>query len=83
MSLPLGPYRSFSIPGEEITCAGECPWNNRYCFGTESGKVVFLVGSDAGQPELTTESVSNEAINDVAFWKNLVGITTRSEVLVY
>jgi len=83
MSLPLGPYRSFNIPGEEITWAGECPWNDRYCFGTESGKVVFLVGSDAGQPELATESVSNEAVNDVAFWKNLVGITTRSEVQVY
>ena len=84
MSLPLGPYRSFSIPGEEITWAGECPWSESYCFGTESGKVIFLVASDDGQPELLSESkVSNEAINDVAFWKNLIGITTRSEVLVY
>lgn len=84
MSLPLGPYRSFSIPGEEITWAGECPWNQRYCFGTTSGKVVFLVPSDAGQPESITEfQASNEAVNDVAFWRDLVGITTRSEVLVY
>jgi hypothetical protein len=83
MSLPLGPYRSFSIPGEEITWAGECPWNKSYCFGTESGKVVFPVASDNGQSELTESKVSDEAINDVAFWKDLVGITTRSEVLVY
>ena len=84
MSLPLGPYRSLSIPGEEITWAGVCPGNENYCLGTESGKVFLLNAGDKGRGEVLGEfKVSNEAINGVAFWNDLVGITTRSEVLVY
>ena len=81
MSALLGPYRTLPIPGEEITWAGECPWTGMLCFGTESGRLVFPTGA-RDDAETIEAVVSEEAVNEVAFWKDLVGIATRAEVLV-
>lgn len=84
MSLPTGPFHTFTIPGEEITWAGECPWTARYCFGTASGKIVFQVPDEADELESTTEfQVSDLPVNEVAFWKDLIGIATLGAVLIY
>jgi hypothetical protein len=80
MSLPISPYRVISFPDEEITWAGECPWNSGFCFGTVSGKLLFQDESDKDSIEV---KLADEAINDVAFWKHLVGVSTPSEVLIY
>ena len=84
MSLPTGPFHTFTIPGEEITWAGECPWTARYCFGTASGKIVFQVPDEADELESTTKfQVSDLPVNEVAFWKELIGIATSGAVLIY
>ncbi len=83
MSVPVGPNHSFNIAGETITWAGECPWTRSYCFGTASGKVVWLLPGEEDQPEGTEEfQVANEAVSAVAFWNDLVGISTRSAIAV-
>jgi hypothetical protein len=83
MKAPVGKYRPFTFPGEQITWAGENPWNRGFCFGTESGKLLFLAEVDQSKYEVIETEVCDEAINDVAFWKDIVGVTTRSEVRIY
>ncbi len=85
MKTPVGEYRPFSFPGGEITWAGENPWSKGFCFGTQSGKLLFLaeVGQGESEYEVIESEVCDEAVNDVAFWKDIVGVTTRSEVRIY
>jgi hypothetical protein len=85
MKAPVGEYRRFRFPGEEITWAGENPWSKGFCFGTESGKILFLaeVGQSESEYEVIESEVCDEPVNDVAFWKDVVGVTTRSEVRIY
>ena len=83
MSLPSGPIALSASLEKRLPGPGYALGNKGYCFGTESGKVVFLDPSDDGKAEQADFKVSDEAINGVAFWQDLVGITTRSEVLIY
>ncbi len=84
MSSPSGPYHTFSFRGEEITWAGDCPWTDKYCFGTASGKLLFHIPDEANELGSSTEfQVSSKPINEVAFWKNLVAVATRGEVSVH
>ncbi len=74
--------KSLPFPDEEITWAGECPWTGSLCFGTENGEL--LVGRQIGEGDLKILPpimVGKDAINDVAFWKDFVGISTPSEVV--
>jgi hypothetical protein len=71
------------LANDEITRAGECPWTGGYCFGTESGKVLFY-GPHGQVPSLEScETVAEEAINGVAFFQEFLGVTTRSEINLY
>jgi uncharacterized metal-binding protein len=82
MSAPLGPFRSFRLPGEDITWAGECLWTGNLCLGTESGKLVFFQGEESEYKTIERE-VSEEAVNEVAFWQDIIGVSTRNEVLFF
>jgi len=67
----------------EVSWAGECPWNQGFCLGSEDGKVKFV------NKNLHTESgpwpfaESGEAINGVAFWNDLMVVSTPSEVVIW
>ncbi len=75
--------RLITIPDEEVTWAGESPWYGRYCLGTESGKLLLVEDSGAQVKVLFEEVLAEEAINGVAFWSDFIGVSTRSEVVVY
>jgi len=68
---------------DEITWAGECPWTGNYCFGTENGKVLFYKDNGDGPCLHRSEILAEEAINGVAFYKDLIGVSTRSEVILH
>jgi hypothetical protein len=75
--------RQVRIPNEVITWAGDSPWTETYCFGTESGKVLFC--REIGD-ELSLElagDLAEDPINGVAFHGEFVGVSTRSEVNVH
>jgi hypothetical protein len=79
----LAETRQIRIPNEAITWAGNCPWTGGYCVGTESGRVLCY-RDDGDELSLELEEViAEDAINGVAFHKEFVGVSTRSEVLAY
>ena len=80
MSVPLSEGQRDGFPDEGITWAGECPWTGNYCFGTESGEVLFCNDTGHGPFIALSEVLAEEAINGVAFWKDFIGVSTRSEV---
>jgi hypothetical protein len=76
--------RLFQIREEEITWAGECPWTGGFCFGTVDGGIFYYKeAAGRGDVEPHQLAVAEEAINGVAFWKDFVGVSTRSEVSLY
>jgi hypothetical protein len=83
MSPPRVENKIYRVPGEEITWAGECPWTGTLCFGTESGKVIYFPDIERGQRTELKLATPSEAINGVAFWRDFLGVSTRSEVSLY
>ncbi len=83
MSLRPEEGRVVRIPNEEITWAGDCPWSGGYCFGTESGRLLFY--SELGEKLALDfdEVLAEAAINGVAFYKEFIGVSTRNEVVVH
>jgi hypothetical protein len=79
-SLLEGP--TFRSADDEITWAGECPWTGKYCFGTESGEVLFFKDRGDG-PFIDYETLAEETINGVAFYNDLIGVSTRSNVSLH
>ena len=74
-------YFFHSVPGQEITWAGICPWTERLCFGLESGHLYFLPDFEGQQPPpVKAYGFVTEPVNSVAFSGDLVGVTSRSEV---
>lgn len=63
---------------ENVTWAGECPWTQDFCFGTENGKLIV---PPRNMMELEPAGVT-EAINGVAFFENVFGVSTRNEVAI-
>jgi hypothetical protein len=82
MSKPLVGGRVHRFPDDEITWVGECPWTGNYCFGTENGNVLFYKDNSGG-PFTDRYEMAEEAINGVAFYKNLIGVSTRGEVNIH
>ncbi len=74
--------RSLRLPGHEITWAGHCPWTSGPCFGTEDGEILVCRASTGDALDVLPYHFSNEAVNGVAFWRDFVGISTRSDVVV-
>lgn len=81
MIAPLVEGRSIRLQGDEITWAGECPWNGGFCFGTENGELL-ICDEHYDRLDVHQHKVSEEAINGVAFQKGIVGVSTRSQVIV-
>ncbi len=79
----LAERRTVRIPDDEITWAGECPWTGNYCLGAMSGKVLFLGDSGHLHEAASSETLAVDAINGIAFWNEFIGVSTRSEVVVY
>ena len=83
MSSALVVGKSLPFPDQEITWAGECPWTGSLCFGTEDGELLVGRQLDNGDLEILPPiKVAEDAINDVAFWGEFVGISTPSEVVL-
>jgi hypothetical protein len=68
------------FPHQEITWAGEWPWTGGLCFGTEGGELLICRNDSQDKLDVLPIKVSDEAINDVAFWRDYVGVSTRSEL---
>ncbi|MGP0069249.1 MAG: hypothetical protein ACLQGP_37320 [Isosphaeraceae bacterium] len=79
---PLVKGPSLRFPDQEITWAGECLWTGGYCFGTESGELLICRNDGRDELDVLPIKVSEEAVNDVAFWRDYVGVSTRSELTV-
>ncbi len=83
MSTPLIEVQRHRFPDDEITWAGECPWTENYCFGTETGKLLICNDTGQGPFIVLSETLAEEAINGVAFWNDFIGVSTRSEVVIH
>jgi hypothetical protein len=75
------PGKLLHFPGPQVTWAGEFPWTHDLCFGTEDGSICV---KDTNGVEISYSPIidSGEAINGVAFSRNMVAISTRAELLV-
>ncbi|MFI5455342.1 MAG: hypothetical protein ACHRXM_07800 [Isosphaerales bacterium] len=73
--------KSPDFPGRQVTWAGEFPWTHDLCFGTEDGSIGVR---DVNGVEISCGPIieSGEAINGVAFSRNMVAISTRGELLI-
>lgn len=72
----------FHFSDFDVSWAGENPWNQGYCFGSEDGRLLFT-GVECADPRPTKKSIveSGEAINGVASLGRLLAVSTRSEVV--
>jgi hypothetical protein len=71
------------IPVTDSTWAGEGPLPGSYCLGTENGSVFYCVETAEGTAVKDCGQLAEEAINGIAFLGPYVGLSTRSEVLIY
>jgi hypothetical protein len=58
------------------------PWTGGFCFGTESGELLICRNDGQDELDVLPIKVSEEAVNDVACWRDYVGVSTRSELTV-
>jgi hypothetical protein len=71
--------RNYQYSDFDISWAGEDGLTQGFCFGSEDGRLRFTGRPWDGVPVAT----SGEAINGVAFSKDVMGISTRSEVIFF
>ncbi|MDR3636824.1 MAG: hypothetical protein P4L84_23670 [Isosphaeraceae bacterium] len=72
------------FPGFEVSWAGECPWNEGLCFGTENGYLVtFAPQSPAIEARAHQLTESGEAINGIAIAGDLLCASTRADVTLH
>lgn len=69
---------SFRYPGEEITWAGECPFTDGLCFGTESGGILVPL-PDSDNAAWMVEDLG-DVVNGVAFGERIVAVSTPSSI---
>lgn len=70
------------FPGTAITWAGEFPWFNALCFGTETGTLWITSRTGAIGLPLQQVAESGEAINGVAFTRNAMAVSTRADITI-
>jgi hypothetical protein len=73
---------AYSIEGQDISWAGECPWTNELCVGTEKGLLFFLNADHDPGESLTPIVGGHDAVNGVAFGASELVVTTRQSVNV-
>lgn len=83
MSQPLVRGQMYRHPTDEFTWAGECRWTGNLCAGTENGRIVFYAGIVDGSSDEWSEELAEEAINGADFFGEYLGLSTRSEILLY
>jgi len=73
--------KPIDFSGPQVTWAGEFPWTHDLCFGTEDGSIrVRSVNGDEISYDPIVES--GEAINGVAFSRDMVAVSTRGELVI-
>jgi hypothetical protein len=86
---PIGNAHDFEapeirLPNFEISWAGEGPWNQCLCFGSEDGRFAFKKIDDPTayySPNSVVES--SEAINGISFINEQMAVSTRNEVVFF
>jgi hypothetical protein len=76
-------FDRYQFEGEDVSWVGECPWNEGFCYGTESGKLLVPVKATPDDLEVYQLVDSGEAINGVAFHRDDLAASTREEVVIY
>jgi hypothetical protein len=71
----------YSVTGQEISWAGECPWTGTHCFGTEDGG--FFMPPDVPDTSSSEGRVVAGAVNGVAFFDNVVAFSSPEEVTLW
>ncbi len=73
----------FRFPDFDISWAGESPWRDVLCFGSEDGRLRFTTfeGATVQGPHRVVDS--GEAINGAAFSENFIAVSTRGEVALW
>src|SRR5947209_4116320 len=77
------PASMIRFPDFDISWAGENPWDQGFCFGSEDGQLLFR--SVDGQNAKISKAVvkSGDPINGVAFLGTTTAVSTRSEVVFF
>ena len=67
--------------GEQVSWAGDCPWTDGLCLGTESGNLYLPApGADHQGEGITPVKITSDAVNGVAFVGQHIAVTSRNEV---
>src|SRR5438034_620763 len=83
MSQRITKGQGHKIIGQQISWAGECPWTETLCFGTESGHFYLPEFSESvNGGRIRTIEIATEAINGVAFSGQDVGFSSRDQVVL-
>jgi hypothetical protein len=65
----------------EVSWAGECPWRNSLCFGSNDGRIKFTDSQGIESPSQFPPVVdSDAAINGVAFSEAFMAVSTPNEI---
>jgi hypothetical protein len=77
LQAPVRTFRDF-----EVSWAGHCPLNGGFCFGSEDGRILITDEAGGGAMGLKEPPApSGEAINGLAFTRDLIAVSTRAEVV--
>lgn len=68
-------------PGFEVSWAGEDPFGQRYCFGSEDGRLMFLDPKTLERSGPFVVAPSREAVNGVALTRSSIVVSTREDVV--
>ena len=82
MSYSLQKGELHRLDNHEVTWAGECPWTDGFCVGTESGNVLLCENSGLGRSFALSENLTEDAINGAAFFDSYAAVSTRSEIVL-
>jgi len=75
-----GVFQTIHMPEFGLTWAGGNPFEEGFCFGSETGQVVFADAVGKPVSAIKDASVSREAVNGVAFSQNWLAVTTRKDI---
>jgi hypothetical protein len=77
---PAGVFQALHMPDFGLSWAGENPFGEGFCLGSEAGNLVLTDTQGRPRSLLGRASASGEAISGVAFSQNHFAVTTRKDI---
>jgi hypothetical protein len=82
MKTPSISNRFLRVVGDEITWAGNSPWGDEICFGTDSGGLLVPVPGTNYQEAVWLVQELDDTVNGVAFAERFAVVSTPSRLAI-